>query len=165
MEKRYTALEVANILKTNPETVRRWIRQGKLEVLKGKSRTSANIVTESMLTNFLRNSPKYASIAAPFLASTSNISSIVGASLGFALGSSLLKIVAEHYYRIKELENSEVSVAAMINLLKTEIDTRKGLIEEKWQTIHQLKQEIYKEELVIKNSERLIEELSTKKEE
>ena len=55
----YSVKEIADMLDTNPETVRRWIRSGKLEAIQ-KSRKGGNVVTKAMLDAFLKTSPKYA---------------------------------------------------------------------------------------------------------
>ena len=64
----YSVKEIADMLNTNPETVRRWIRSGKLEAIQ-ESRKGGNVVTKSMLDAFLKTSPKYAGIAGGLLAS------------------------------------------------------------------------------------------------
>lgn len=61
--KNYTVREIADILRTNPETVRRWIRDGKLEADQS-SRKNGNVVTEQSFNKFLQESPKYKGIAA-----------------------------------------------------------------------------------------------------
>ena len=59
----YSVKEIAEMLNTNPETVRRWIRSGKLEAIQ-ESRKGGNVVTKQMLDAFLKTSPKYAGVAA-----------------------------------------------------------------------------------------------------
>lgn len=61
--KKYTVLQVADLLETNPETVRRWIRSDKLPA-EQSSRKGGNVITEQSLAVFLDGSPKYASKAA-----------------------------------------------------------------------------------------------------
>lgn len=72
----YSVKQIADILNTKPETVRRWIRSGKLKA-EQSSRKGGNVITEGDLNEFLKSSPKYAgfiagaaigSIAAPFAA-------------------------------------------------------------------------------------------------
>lgn len=55
----FTVQEVAEKLGTNPETVRRWVRTGKLEAVQN-SRREGNMITEEMLRSFLNDYPKYA---------------------------------------------------------------------------------------------------------
>ena len=52
----YNVREIAEMLNTNPETVRRWIRSGKLEAVR-ESRKEGNIVTKEML-KIATSSPK-----------------------------------------------------------------------------------------------------------
>ena len=57
--KTYSVKQIAEMLGTNPETVRRWIRDGKLTAVQ-VSRKDGNIVTENDLNSFLQSTPKYA---------------------------------------------------------------------------------------------------------
>lgn len=66
----YSVKEIADMLNTNPETVRRWIRSGKLEAIQ-ESRKGGNVVTKAMLDAFLKNSPKYAGIGNWVISTTS----------------------------------------------------------------------------------------------
>lgn len=56
----YTVKQIAEMLNTNPETVRRWIREKKLKAVQ-VSRKEGNTITEEELQHFLNNTPKYAS--------------------------------------------------------------------------------------------------------
>ena len=56
--KTYSVKEIAEMLNTNPETVRRWIREKKLDATI-KSKKSGHIIYESSLQSFLKSSPKY----------------------------------------------------------------------------------------------------------
>lgn len=57
--KTYTVKQIAQMLNTNPETVRRWIRDKKLDAAQS-SRKDGNIITEEELQRFLKATPKYA---------------------------------------------------------------------------------------------------------
>jgi len=54
----YTVKEIAELLKVNPETVRRWIRTNKLKS-EQPSRKEGNVIFEKELDIFLKNNPKY----------------------------------------------------------------------------------------------------------
>ncbi|MBB6630670.1 MULTISPECIES: helix-turn-helix domain-containing protein [Clostridium] len=56
--KTYSVKQIADLLETNPETVRRWIRDGRLTAVQA-SRKDGNIVTDDELKRFLRATPKY----------------------------------------------------------------------------------------------------------
>ena len=58
----YSVKQIADMLNTKPETVRRWIRNGKLYAEKA-SRKEGHVVTEADLNKFLKSSPKYAGMA------------------------------------------------------------------------------------------------------
>lgn len=60
--KTYTVKEISKMLNKNPETVRRWIRDGKLKADQD-SRKGGNYVTEAELQKFLKKTPKYAALA------------------------------------------------------------------------------------------------------
>ena len=56
--KSYTVKEVAELLQVNPETVRRWIRDKKLNAQKASNK-GGNKILESELRAFLKTSPAY----------------------------------------------------------------------------------------------------------
>lgn len=56
--KTYSVKQIADLLETNPETVRRWIRDDKLKAVQ-VSRKDGNIVSEDELQRFLKATPKY----------------------------------------------------------------------------------------------------------
>lgn len=60
--KMYNVKEIADMLSTNPETVRRWIRGGRLGADQ-ESRKGGNMISEEELQSFLDKNPKYASLA------------------------------------------------------------------------------------------------------
>lgn len=54
----YTIKQIANGLNINPETVRRWIREGRLNAV-CNSKREGNIIEEIDLLRFLDKNPKY----------------------------------------------------------------------------------------------------------
>ena len=74
--KTYSVKEIADLLNTNPETVRRWIRDKKLDATI-ESKKGGHIIYESALHTFLKSSPKYASIASMSLISTAMIGGLI----------------------------------------------------------------------------------------
>lgn len=84
--KSYTVKEIAETLKTNPETVRRWIRSGKLSSTMTSTK-AGNIVTEDALNKFIKETPKYAAtIAGSVVTSPVALSLIVGGLIGGLVG-------------------------------------------------------------------------------
>lgn len=83
----YTVKQVAELLSTNEETVRRWIRSEKLGASM-TSKKSGHIITADALSHFVKTTPKYASALTSSAASSPfALSVIVGGLLGsmFAL--------------------------------------------------------------------------------
>lgn len=59
----YTVLEISNLLNVNPETVRRWIREGKIGALQGVGKQGYKI-TDSHLSTFIASNPSMVTIEA-----------------------------------------------------------------------------------------------------
>ena len=93
--KTYSVKDIAVMLHTNPETVRRWIRAGKLKADRS-SRKEGNMVREDELYRFLRSTTKYAAFAANLAVTNPllSLTSAVGASvLGMiALSSAIMNV-------------------------------------------------------------------------
>ncbi len=132
----YTVKQIADMLNTQPETVRRWIRSGKLHAEK-MSRKEGHIVTDDSLNKFLKGSPKYARM----IAGT--------AALGLAAPLVALPVVggiAATYMAIakknKETGERSVSKEETRKFITDEIERRNLSIQQKINTIEQLQREI-----------------------
>ena len=78
----YTVKQIAEMLQTNEETVRRWIRSGKLGATLA-SKKEGHIITAESLNRFINTTPKYASaIAGALVASPLALSAVIGSVLG-----------------------------------------------------------------------------------
>ena len=131
--KTYSVKEIAELLKTNPETVRRWIRDGKLKAAQ-ESRKGGNTVTEEELNQFLKNTPKYAAIAISGL-----FAGLPVFGLPLAVGGGLLsKAFIDHI----EAENAKVNPQSIITQLENNIVALEKNIQKKRTTITQLESEI-----------------------
>lgn len=139
--KGYTVNQVAQILKTNPETVRRWIRTGKLQATQN-SKKEGNLISEQALVRFLETKPKYATIAKtiatalPAAATSATMFPVLLGALTTALIASLSmsttkKVVTSEYIR---------------NYLKKDIKALEKEIANKRQIIIQLQEEVEKNE-------------------
>lgn len=130
--KNYTVKEVAELLKTDPETVRRWIRSGKLQATKS-SRKSGHVIEESMLDAFLESSPKYAST---FMHSTSPVAgTIFSVLLGGGLATKL-------FLENRNIKNSNIDSSEIIRLAKEKTLELNRSIEKKQQKILSINAEI-----------------------
>lgn len=152
--KTYNVREIAKLLNTNPETVRRWIRTGKLKS-DIDSRKGGNVVTEQMLSAFLKSSPKYANIAATSLATPIGLGVVTATLLGGML--------ADKYIKDEKIKNAQVDTQEVIRLLEEDINNRTKAIKRKQTTIDQLQAEIDEEYRRVEDTKKLIADLSGKK--
>lgn len=150
--KTYNVKEISDILNTNPETVRRWIRSGKLEAIQD-SRKEGNIVTEQMLNAFLKASPKYAGM----LAGSAAMLSIAG--IGVVTASLLGGLIAQQYEKNENIKNAKVSTTEIKKLFEAEIKKSKQTIRRKEEAIRQLQNEIEEEKARIDEAQRLISDM------
>ncbi|MCI6533911.1 MAG: helix-turn-helix domain-containing protein [Lachnospiraceae bacterium] len=149
--KTYTVKEIADMLNTNPETVRRWIRNGKLHAEKNSNK-SGNVILETSLNTFASTMPKYQKMI------SSNVSNaLIGTSA--AVASSLISgIIAE----MNRNENLEYDDRTVIQLLNDEILKSSERIDNKEKSIHQLELEIDEEKNKIKYLTGLLSEVKRK---
>ncbi len=131
----YSVKQIADILNTKPETVRRWIRSGKLKA-KQSSRKDGNVITEGDLNNFLKSSPKYAGFVA------GAIGSIVDPIAAIPLTGGIVAIYIAICKMEKDRENPSFSKNDAKKYLKEEIARRDTSIKQKLKTIEQMQQEI-----------------------
>lgn len=148
MLKTYSVKEIADMLNTNPETVRRWIRDKKLDATI-ESKKGGHIIYESALHSFLKSSPKYASIA-----STALLSSVMVGGL-----------IAQKIIDIEQLRKARVSDDDIIKFLKSEIETRKSSIKAKEASIGQIRMQIQSEQSQIDVFLKMIDSLGGRSDE
>ena len=153
--KTYSVKDIADMLNTNPETVRRWIRAGKLKADQS-SRKDGNMVREEDLYKYLRSTTKYAAIATslavanPFLALTT----AVGAGVLGAIVTSLASTPSKKGREVRILSDD------VKRMLKKNISESEETIERKRAAIAELQAEINKEWQQIRDYETALEHLS-----
>ena len=152
--KTYSVKEIADMLKTNPETVRRWIRLGKLEAIQS-SRKEGNVVTEQSFNKFLKSMPKYAGIAA----------STVGLLGGFSLPVlAVVSAILTHQYMMEDkIKNAQVSISELSKLIEAHINNSKKTILSKKEEIKKINLEIEAEKHNIQDMEELLKNLTSQK--
>ena len=128
----YTVKQIANMLKTNEETVRRWIRSGKL-VASQNSKKGGNIVSSDSLNQFIKKTPKYAPIIAASLTTTPMALSVV-------IGGLLSGLIA-----LKDEKKGNVSEADVEVFLKKKISLHEKNIKRKNVELEKLQMEIEEE--------------------
>jgi len=133
--KTYSVKEIATLLETNPETVRRWIRNGKLHAVQD-SRKEGNLVTEDELEKFLKAAPKYARIAGRGLMTAMPI-------VGFPIVLSGLigEMIVDRGAEAKA-RSARVSSEEIIKYLKKAVASRQEAIAQKREIISKLESEI-----------------------
>lgn len=154
--KTYSVKEIAEMLNTNPETVRRWIRDKKLDATI-ESKKGGHIVYEAALHEFLKSSPRYAAAAKVSLA---------GAVVGAAVLPTVMVgcLVAQKLIDAEQLKKARISNKDVINFLRGEIQRYTEAIKAKEDTIHQLQKQIEADQSQITEFQKLIDSLSAKKE-
>ena len=143
----YTVSQIADMLDTNPETVRRWIRSGKLKAQQG-SRKSGNLVHENALQEFLQATPKYAGKATSILTGPQTISMAI-----------LRGLVAQKHMAKESYSESEAWTKGIKNFIAAEKVAKQASITEKQRIIAQLQHEILDEQAKVKELDMLINEL------
>lgn len=153
--KTYSVKEISEMLNTNPETVRRWIRDKKLDATI-ESKKGGHIVYETALNEFLKSYPKYAAAAK--------------ASAAGAIGAVLLPtvmvggLVAQKLIDAEQLKKARISNKDVINFLCGEIQRYTEAIKAKEDTIYQLQKQIEADRSQIAEFQKLIDSLSVEKE-
>lgn len=124
----YTVKQVAQLLKTNEETVRRWIRSGKLTATL-TSKKGGHIISSDALNVFVKETPKYAPILAVSLAATGfTVSAVIGSVIGGLLA------VADR--------NKKVTAKDVESFLKKKISAQEKSLEKKEAQLQKLQEEI-----------------------
>lgn len=134
------------MLNTNPETVRRWIREGKLPATL-TSRKNGNAISETALLEFLKASPKYSNVLSKGLMATMGIASsvlpVLGVSIAFAgLVGGLAGILGEN---TSHDNAASIDTEKLVKQLEREVSDCETSIEKKQMALKQLEEEINSE--------------------
>lgn len=132
----YNVKQVAEMLNTQLETVRRWIRSGKLYAEK-TSRKDGHVVTEVDLNKFLKSSPKYAGMAGGLLGAAM-VMPVTAVPVVGGIAATYLAAAK----KAKENGDESFSKEDVTRYLQEEIERRNQSINQKLATIKQLKREI-----------------------
>ena len=156
--KSYSVKEIARLLQTNPETVRRWIRKGKLEATRGSSRKERSSVSSEALQKFLKETPKYAASAAAAISSPVALASAsVLAAIG---GAAATKIQSDN-----SIENASIDTIQICAYIENEMSSLKESLSRKRKAIKQLEQEIEKDEKTFEGLETLLKQIKAEESE
>jgi len=150
----YSVKQIAEMLDTNPETVRRWIRAGRLESSRA-SKKEGNVVSEDALKTFLERTPKYAAVAAGMAAAgiLSPLPSVpvIGASFAVSVGMSVASALAR-----LERRKAETASDAKENLIQLQIE-KKQLLEQIRAEAQQLQEQLIKQEQQLQEDKRWLQ--------
>ena len=141
--KSYSVKEIADLLDTNPETVRRWIRSGKLNAADDSKKKGENkVILESALNSFLKASPQY---AAKIAGSLSLGSGVIAASI---LGTAHVLLAAKDV-ETKRLSKARVSEDSFYAFLAGKIAEERAKLEKLVSEREELNQKIQMETEVL----------------
>ena len=137
----FTVNELALVFQTSPETIRKWIKNGKLDAIKGNSKKEGMRITPKALQIFLSHSPKYTKIAytTALVSSITGIISLPGSIIVSDYSKELIKLLKkeiteeEEYInntekKIKDLQNNIQTATKHIHEIKEQIKTLKNSI-------------------------------------
>ena len=142
--KTYTVKEVSKLLNVSQETVRRWIRDKKLNAQKSSNK-SGNKILESELAAFLKSSPAYAASLSSLLLGGLGASAVMLAT--YATGKAI---------ESNALKNAKVDGDTVVSLLQSEIASHEMLVKHKQENIQQIQQEIAAEQKRIRELKALL---------
>ena len=83
--KKYNVQQISELLNVTPETVRRWIREGKINA-KQTSKKEGNVIEESDLQKFVEKVPKYAGVVAGMTSTLAPIGVSIAVAEMFGMG-------------------------------------------------------------------------------
>lgn len=135
--KTYSVKQIAKMLGTNPETVRRWIRDDKMKAVQ-VSRKDGNIVTEAELERFIKATPKYFSKLTSGVGLTA-MAPVVGIG---ALASGIVASALLGYFDGKNSVDVRVRPEDFKEYLQKDIAKLNSTILQKQALIHQTEAEI-----------------------
>lgn len=160
--KSYTVKEIAELLETNPETVRRWIRDGRL-LADQASKKEGNVISEAAFGAFLDQTPKYATKAVENIARSEMMSStgmllsfMTGLSIG-AVGAILAKMFLD---KKKEKESDAISPENLARYVRECIADSERLIAQKNEELSRLTESLNNAEKELENYKAVLQKIT-----
>lgn len=159
--KSYTVKQVAEQADVSEETVRRWIRSGKLEATQ-PSRKQGNTITEESLTRFAAASPTNAARLAGLIggaiaiAPIAAVSPLGAATLAIATATKLLSGVHFSSNNSSELNESAKSLALALRDASEEADRLRASIKKKREMVDELTAQIREEQELVDKYDTLV---------
>lgn len=150
----YTVKEIAEMLNTNQETVRRWIRSGKLESIQS-SRKEGNMVTQSMFEKFISSSSKYSK----YRLGSPKPSDFIMPAIGVA-GLAVTELISNS----KDKENVYINSSSFKKMMEDTIKQSNEVIKKKQESIELISEEIKAEQEKIRQAKEVIRLIDENKE-
>ncbi len=151
MEKTYEVTDISKMLRTNPETVRRWIRDNKLHSVKGTA-NGKNIITKTMLESFLESAPKKYT--------TNLMKDIIIPGVSYTMGLIIGSLLVDQFFEARENKHTEFNNVELIKMLKVSIKESEDEINEIEEKMLILQEEIIVHKKRIKKAKDVIGKLS-----
>ena len=121
----YNVKQISEMLSASEETVRRWIRSGKLGAVRS-SKKSGNVISSAALNEFLKQTPKYGKRLTSALDSSSTaISLMIGGILG-----GLLLLLGNNQDRTVTPKDIERFIAKKIAMHEKSLEAKKASLAE-----------------------------------
>lgn len=146
----YTVKQIASMFKTNEETVRRWIRSGKLMATQD-SKKSGNVISSASLNKFIKDTPKYAAIFTASLATSPIALSVV---MGGMIGGMLALM--------DDKKKDSVSEAEIEEYLKKKVSSIAKDLDAKEKELKRLQAEILEDQQTLEKYRYILENLDLK---
>ena len=139
--KTYTVQQIAEMLNTSDETVRRWIRSNKLTAQPYTAKKMGSLVTETALTEFLNSKPKYRQ---KITAAENDLLSEVSSALVLSSVSFLAGFISRLVSRMAEEGKSkkDLTIPAVKKELRKELKRLDTLLAEKEAQRQDLKKQL-----------------------
>ena len=143
----YTVKQIAAMLNTNEETVRRWIRSGKLNAT-WTSKKGGNVISSAALNKFISETPKYAkTVTSSVTSSPLAMSVIVGGLLGGMIA------------LFEEKKHSSISSSDIESFLKKKIQHHEKVVLKKRDELQRIQSELESEQQELEKYKYALEHL------
>ena len=157
----YSVKQIAEMLSTNPETVRRWIRKKKLKA-EQVSRKDGNVITGEELQRFLNATPKYLPKVAMASSVVSPAVGLVSLAGTFAVGSMLRHLEEKEGANITTMaEKLKMCFQDEVSKLQSSLAQKQELIEQTDREIVEIQQKIEEYRYLLEHDE-IISETANK---
>ena len=165
--KTYTVKDIAELLDTSTETVRRWISYGKLQA-EQESRKEGNLVTKERLEEFLKNTPKYEKKIAALSGAVAvgMLNPALGMLISTTLGMVSLKQMNQKKQELQlmwdicDQQDSNLNSDEVKNAILNYIHNSETVIQRKENYIKQVQEEIRVEQKHIELAKKILGQLA-----